>query len=144
MTYCQVVSKQLHNQSAIFVGVLLQCVQFSNGIIKCLKREGERDIRTRNISSSVTNLLGKFAGLVWLILYLIVEHREVESQSEADGMSRRHFFFCNIMSVLIGFTRLLLNICDVHMYRGAIPRCNQHQSMDNRAWRTGLEMPTQI
>jgi len=32
-------------------------------------------------------LFCQVAGLFWRILYLIVEHREVESQSEADGMS---------------------------------------------------------
>lgn len=36
-TYCQIVSEQLHDQSAIFVRVLTKVVQLCNGIIKCLQ-----------------------------------------------------------------------------------------------------------
>lgn len=37
-TYSEVVPKQLHDQGAVFVGLLIQCVQFSNRFVKCLKQ----------------------------------------------------------------------------------------------------------
>ena len=34
--YSQVVSQQLHDEGTVLVGLLLQVVQVSNGIVKCL------------------------------------------------------------------------------------------------------------
>ena len=38
-TYSEVVSEQLHDESAVLVGVLLKSVQLSNGLVKCLKKQ---------------------------------------------------------------------------------------------------------
>lgn len=37
--HCQVVSEQLHDESAVFVGLLVQFVQLCNGVIKCLETQ---------------------------------------------------------------------------------------------------------
>lgn len=37
-TYSEIVPKQLHDQGAVFVRLFIQCIQFSNCFIKCLKQ----------------------------------------------------------------------------------------------------------
>lgn len=37
-TYSEIVPKQLHDQGAVFVRLFIQCIQFSNGLIECLKQ----------------------------------------------------------------------------------------------------------
>lgn len=39
-TYSEIVPKQLHDQGAVFVRLFIQCIQFGNGLIKCLKQRG--------------------------------------------------------------------------------------------------------
>ena len=36
ITYSEIVPKELHDESAVFVRVLLQIVQLRNSVIKCL------------------------------------------------------------------------------------------------------------
>lgn len=36
-TYCQIVSEELHDQGAVFVGLLFQFIQLRNGIVECLQ-----------------------------------------------------------------------------------------------------------
>jgi len=53
-----------HNQSTIFVGFFTQCVQFGDGIVKCL--------------------FGEMASSIGRIQNLVVEDGEIESKTEAD------------------------------------------------------------
>jgi hypothetical protein len=53
-----------HDQSTIFVGLFTQCVQFGDGIVKCL--------------------FGKMASSIGRIQNLVVEDGEIESKTEAD------------------------------------------------------------
>lgn len=47
----EIVPKQLHDQGAVFVGLFIQCVQFSNCFIKCLQQ--------RAVSKEVTGSLNQ-------------------------------------------------------------------------------------
>ena len=61
-------SKQKKAYRRVLVALLGQSVQLGNSIVECL--------------------LGKSARLVWRVEDLIVEHREVERETEADRVSR--------------------------------------------------------
>jgi hypothetical protein len=63
----KVVTEELHDQSAVTVRLLRQRVELSNGIIK--------------------GLLGKVASTVGRVEDLVVEHGEVQGETEADGVS---------------------------------------------------------
>ena len=43
-TYSEIVSEQLHDESAVLVGVLLKSVQLSNGLVKCLKKQKKQNV----------------------------------------------------------------------------------------------------
>jgi len=47
------------------------------------------------------------ASLVGSVQNLIVEHREVEGETKADGVSRRQLGLCNLGGGLVGFKRLI-------------------------------------
>jgi hypothetical protein len=64
---CQIVSQKLHDERAVLVVLLLDTVQVSNG--------------------SVKRVLGNIDGIVGFLSNLVEEHREVQSQSQANGMS---------------------------------------------------------
>ena len=85
----QVVSKELHDQSAISVGLLRQRIKLSNCIVK--------------------GLLGKVAGSVRRIQDLVVEDGEVQSEAEADWMSRCELTLsnvgCGLLQELVSFTQ---------------------------------------
>ena len=51
------------------------------------------------------------AGLVWFTLDLIVEHGEVECQTETNGMGRLHFILGQIVCFIVGLRGLLYNVC---------------------------------
>lgn len=48
-------------------------------------------------SQKATHLLGKVASAIGRVENLIVKHREVESQAQADRMSWRQLKECNIL-----------------------------------------------
>jgi hypothetical protein len=66
---CQVIAEQLHDEGRILVRFFVQSIKLSNGIVE--------------------GLLGNLASLVGGVEDLIVEHREVESQSQTNRVGRR-------------------------------------------------------
>lgn len=76
----QVVAEELHDEGAVTVRLLRQRVELSNGIVE--------------------SLLGKVAGTVGGVQNLVVEHGEVESQSEADRVGGGKLGLGNVGSVL--------------------------------------------
>ena len=64
----QVVSKELHDQSGVFVAFLAQSIEFSNSIVECL--------------------LGKMASLIWGVEYLVIEDRKVKCETKSDWVGR--------------------------------------------------------
>lgn len=78
----QVVPEELHDQSAVPVGLLGQGVELGNGVI-----EGG---------------LGQVAGTVRRVQDLVVEDGEVESQAKPNGMRRGELRLGHLGSVLVG------------------------------------------
>jgi hypothetical protein len=76
----EVITQQLHDQSAVTVALLRQRVELSNGIVE--------------------SLLGKVAGTVGRVQNLVVEDREVQSETKTDGVGRGEVGLGNIGSVL--------------------------------------------
>lgn len=76
----QVVSKQLHDESAVTVGLLRERVELSNGIVE--------------------SLLGEVACAVRRIQDLVVEDTEVERETKTDGMCWGEFGLCNVGGIL--------------------------------------------
>jgi hypothetical protein len=76
----EVVPEKLHDKGAVPVGLLGERVKLGNGIVECL--------------------LGEVAGTVWRVQDLIVEHREVKGQSQADGVSGGQLGLGNVGGVL--------------------------------------------
>jgi len=83
----QVVTQQLHNERRVLVRVLRERVELRDGVVK--------------------GLLGQGAGLVGRVEDFVVEHREVECQTEADRVSGWQFRIGNIRRRLVGHKRLL-------------------------------------
>ena len=86
MTY-QVVSQQLHDQGGVLVAFLTEGVEFGDSIIKCL--------------------FGKMAGLIRGVQDLIVEDREVESETETDGVSGSKVGLSDFGCSLVRLKRLI-------------------------------------
>ena len=63
----KVVTEELHDESAVAVGLLTKAVELSNGIVE--------------------GLLGEVAGTVGRVEDLVVEDGEVEGEAETDGVS---------------------------------------------------------
>ena len=83
----QVVPQQLHDQRRILVALLTQGVKLGDGIVK--------------------GLLGKMASLVGRVEDLIVEDREVQGKSKADGVGGSQVGLCNLGGILVGLKRLV-------------------------------------
>ena len=83
----QVVAQELHNEGRVFVALLAEGVELSNGIVK--------------------GSLGEVAGLVRRIQNLVVEDREVKCETEADGVSRGKVSLGNLGGVLVSLERLV-------------------------------------
>jgi len=79
----QVVSQQLHDQGRVLVALLAQRIKLSNSVVK--------------------SLLGKMARLVRRVEDFVVEHREVESETKADGVSRCEICLGDFGGVFVGF-----------------------------------------
>jgi len=71
----EVVTKQLHDESAVSVGFLGEGVKLGDGVVE--------------------SLFGEVACAVWRVEDLIVEDREVEGQTEADGVGRCEIGLCD-------------------------------------------------
>ena len=69
-THGQVVSQELHDESAVLVAVFVERVQLSDGVIE--------------------GLLGQVTGSFGLVEDFIVEDGEVQSQTQTDRMGRWH------------------------------------------------------
>ena len=125
-THCQIVSQELHDQSAVFVRLLVQLVQLSDGIIKRLPRKGVNKDRGHHLTTKhrapsanqtgkqekerkvrVADVLGQIAGLLWRVEDLVEEDREVEGQAEADGVCGVHLLPADVKGVLVGLLRAL-------------------------------------
>ena len=55
----------------------------------------------RVVARMIADLLGKLARLVGGVEDLVVEDREVESQTESDRVSRLHLALADLKSVLV-------------------------------------------
>jgi len=76
----EVVAKELHDQSAITVGLLRKRVELGDGIIE--------------------SLLGQMASTIGRIQDLVIEHREIEGKAKTDRVGRGELGLGNIRSVL--------------------------------------------
>lgn len=108
ITYSQVVSQELHDQSAIFIRIFFHCIQFSNGIIKCLNLSLSLQFKQL---TALKYLLGQFASLVWRILDLVMKNREVESQPQTNGVRGSQVFLGHLRSIAVSLVRLLNHFC---------------------------------
>ena len=54
-----------------------------------------------------SNRLGKVAGLLGRVEDLIVEDREVKSQTKPYGVRGLHFFLADLKCILVGFLRVV-------------------------------------
>lgn len=101
----QVVSQQLHNQSAVLVWLLTQGVQFRNCLIKSLLRQMAGPVKFSSLTSDNTNLVRGFEQSMSClkqyslplrgIHYLVVEDREVESKAKTDWVGWREVSICS-------------------------------------------------
>lgn len=78
----EVITQQLHNESAVAVRLFGKGVELSNSVIE--------------------RLLGKMACSVGGVQNLIVEHRKVQGKTKADGVGGSKLGLGNIGSVLTG------------------------------------------
>lgn len=76
----QVVTEELHDQSAITIRLLRERVEFCNSIVK--------------------SLLGQVAGSVRRVQNLVVENGEIEGKTKTDGMGRGKLGLRNVRSIL--------------------------------------------
>jgi hypothetical protein len=83
----KVVAEQLHDQRGILVGVLVDVIEFSDGIIE--------------------GLLGELARALRGIQDLVVEDREVEGKAEADGVCGRKVNDSDVGGLLVGIEGVL-------------------------------------
>lgn len=81
----QVVTQQLHDQGGILIALLAQRIEFCRHLLARFKISRTALLTSNSI---VKCLLGQMARLVGRIENLVVEHREVESQSQTDRMGR--------------------------------------------------------
>ena len=83
----KVISQELHDEGRVFVALLAESVELSNCIVE--------------------SLLGEVASLVWRVEDLVVEHREVQSKAESDGMRGCEISLSNFGGILVCFKRLV-------------------------------------
>ena len=86
ITY-QVVSQQLHDQCRVLVAFFAEGVELSNGIVE--------------------SLLSQVARLVGRVEDLVVEDREVQGKTKADGVSGCEVSLSNFGRGLVGFQRFV-------------------------------------
>lgn len=126
----------MHDQGAVFVGILVQGVKFSDGLIKCLKHTDFNHLKTRKPDQTQLPLevspqnerklhltiekmspfhrsyrLSQAAGLVRIVEDFIVEDREVEGQTKTDGVCRLHVPFAYVESLLVRLLGVVRCIC---------------------------------
>ena len=77
----------LHDQCTVLVAVLVEGVEFCDGVVKCL--------------------LGQLAGFVRTVEDLVIKYGEVESQAEPDGVGRLHLGFADFKCVLVSLLRIV-------------------------------------
>lgn len=77
----QVVTQKLHDQGGILVALLGKGIELGNGIVE--------------------SGLGKVASLVWGVQDLVVEDREVQGETQTDGVGRRKVGLGNFGGVLV-------------------------------------------
>ena len=75
----------MHDEGGVFVALLAESVELSNGIVE--------------------SLLGEVASLVWRVEDLVVEHREVQCKAESDGVRGGEISLSDFGGVLICFKR---------------------------------------
>jgi hypothetical protein len=80
----EVVTQQLHNESAVAVRLLGEGVELGDGVVK--------------------GLLGEVASTVGRVQDLVVEDREVQGQTEADGVGGRELSLSNVGSALMSWS----------------------------------------
>ena len=85
----EIVPQQLHDQGAVLVAVLVEGVQLGDGVIE--------------------GLLGELTRLVRAVEDLVVEHGEVEGESQPDGVSRLHLGLADFKCILIGLLGVIYN-----------------------------------
>jgi len=92
----QVVADELHDQSAVLVGILLKHTQWAksvpNGCLHALQAAYAQTIQFSN--GAIKGVLRQCAGLCRVALDLIVEHREVQAKAEADWVGGPQAALC--------------------------------------------------
>jgi len=83
----EVVTEELHDEGRVLVALLAEGVELGNGVV-----EGG---------------LGEVASLVGRVQDLVVEDREVQSESETDGVGRGEVSLGNLGGVLVSLERLV-------------------------------------
>jgi len=104
-TTYQVVAEQLHDQGAVLVALLAQCVELcsrTSATAPCLRRK-----QSLTGNGIIECLLRKMASLVGSIEDLVVEDREVEGKTQTDGVGGRQLGLGNLGGSLVGLERLV-------------------------------------
>lgn len=83
----EVVAQELHDERRVLVALLRERVELGDGVVECL--------------------LGEVAGAVGAVEDLVVEHREVERQTQADGVRGGQLGDGNVRGGLVGLERLV-------------------------------------
>ena len=83
----EVVTQELHDQSRIAVGLFRERVELSDSVVE--------------------SLLGKVASTIGRVEDLVVEHGEVESKTQADGVSGGQVGLSNVGGVLLWLARII-------------------------------------
>ena len=83
----QVITEELHDEGGVLVALLAEGVELSNSVVK--------------------GSLGKVASLVGGVENLVVEDREVQGESETDGMGRSEVSLGNLGGILVSLERLV-------------------------------------
>ena len=99
----------MHDQGTIFVGIFIQGIEFSNGIVERLANESTVQ---RFVHSRQTHLFGQVTRAIGRIEDFVVEHGEVQRQAKTNGMSGLHLILGDVEGVVVGTLRLF-----DHFYR---------------------------
>ena len=103
----QVVAEQLHDQGAVLVTLLTQCVELCSRTVRIQVPSlgGVRQSLTGN--GIIKRLLGKVASLVGSVEDLVVEDGEVEGKTQADGVGGGELGLGNLGGSLVGLEGLV-------------------------------------
>lgn len=103
----QVVTEQLHDQGAVLVALLAQCVELCGRVVRKQNRPSREARASLTSNGIIKRLLGKVASLVGGVEDLVVEDGEVEGKTQADGVSGGELGLGDLGGSLVGLERLV-------------------------------------